>query len=197
MQYITKTNEELVQLFQKGDKKAFEVLLNRLKDDIFNYIYSHIRDEDDANDIFQDTFLKVITSLENLHYTEEGKFKNWVFRIAHNLIIDYYRKNNKMGIVSGDGENFTPFAYAKFADNKNIETFMISKQIKKKVKDLLKYLPEEQREIVIMRHFVGMSFKEIAEDLDISINTALGRMRYALINLRKIIEKYHIDLYSY
>ncbi len=197
MQYISKTNEELVKLFQEGDKKAFEVLLNRLKDDVFNYIYSHIRDEDEANDIFQDTFLKVITSLKNSHYIEEGKFKNWVFRIAHNLIIDYFRRNNKMGIVSGDGENFKPFAYAKFADNKNIETFMISKQTKKKVKDLLKYLPEEQREIVIMRHFVGMSFKEIAEDLGISINTALGRMRYALINLRKIIEKYHIDLYAY
>jgi RNA polymerase sigma factor (sigma-70 family) len=197
MQYITKSNEELVKLFQNGDVKAFEILFGRIKDDVFTYIYSHVQDEDEANDIFQETFFKVINSLKKSHYNEEGKFKNWVFRIAHNLIIDYYRKNNKMGVVSGEGEKISLFSSAKLADHKNIETQIISIQINKKVKDLLKYLPEEQREVVIMRHFVGMSFKEIAENLDISINTALGRMRYALINLRKIIKKYDIDLYAY
>ncbi len=198
MQYEKMANEQLVRLFQqKEDKQAFNTLLSRLKDDVFLYIVSHVKDEDDANDIFQDTFFKVIDSLRNGHYIEEGKFKNWVFRIAHNLIIDYHRRNNKMGIVSGENAEYSLFNDVRLSEGKTIEAQLIKKQTLKKVKNLIDYLPQDQKEIVILRIFVGMSFKEIAEKLDISINTALGRMRYALINLRKIIDKHHIDLYSY
>ncbi len=196
MLYEKLEDSKLVRLFQEGNNEAFKTLLSRYQDTIFTYIYSQVRDEDDANDIFQETFVKVISSLRENRYNEKGKFIGWVMRIAHNLIIDHFRKDNKNQVIPGENEEYNLFNVIRFSDTKNVENKIIDTQIRNKVKSLIDLLPEEQKEIVILRHFVGMNFKEIAEELDISINTALGRMRYALINLRKIIKKYNIDLYK-
>ena len=193
------TDQDLVRRYLSGDETAFEILLNRYKDRIFSYLMSLLKDRKVAEDVFQDAFFKIIKTLKKGSYNEEGKFLPWAMRIAHNLAIDYFRKGKKMPTVgqsnTGD-EDFDIFSVVTIAEN-NIEDDMIDDQIKSDVRKLLDYLPHEQREIVYLRHFKEMSFKDIADKKDISINTALGRMRYALINLRKVIEEHNVGLTVY
>lgn len=185
-------DRELISSYIQGNEASFETLLNRHKDRVYSHILMIIKDRDLADDVFQDTFIKAINTLKAGKYNEEGKFLPWVLRIAHNLVIDHFRKNKKMKMVRGD-EDYDVFATIK-QDDLTIEDGMIVDQILNDVKDLLQYLPEEQREVVQMRHYADMSFKDIAEQTGVSINTALGRMRYALINLRKLIEDKGIQL---
>jgi RNA polymerase sigma-70 factor (ECF subfamily) len=182
----------LIKSYLSGNEHSFEVLLSKHQDRVFAYINKLIKDNDLSNDIFQDTFIKVITTLKRGKYNEEGKFLPWVMRIAHNLVIDYFRKSSKMKIIGRNpshyDKDFDIFSVLELNDF-SVEDEMVIKQIHNDVRILVELLPSEQRDIVKLRHFTGMSFKDIADKKDISINTALGRMRYALINLRKIIEE--------
>lgn len=184
---------ELVQQFVSGNQSSIEVLINRHKNRVYTYIFLLVKNEHLAEDIFQDTFIKVIRSLRNGKYQDNGKFVSWVTRIAHNLVIDHFRKKKNMNTISNEQNEMDIFNSQKFSDY-TIEDNIIQHQITNDVKKLIDELPPEQREVVIMRHYMGLSFKEIAEDTGVSINTALGRMRYALINLRKIIEEKKISL---
>lgn len=186
------TDQELVRQYIDGDDKAFEVLLKRHKNQIYTKIFMLVKDDEVANDLFQDTFIKVVNTLKTGRYNEEGKFLPWVMRIAHNLAIDHFRKVKKMPLMRGDEENDVFATIAN--DELHVEDRIIQKQILGDVKALLALLPEDQRKVVIMRHYYDMSFKEIADSCDISINTALGRMRYALINLRKLVDQKNITL---
>ncbi|MFM1930904.1 MAG: hypothetical protein RL226_207 [Bacteroidota bacterium] len=186
------TDQELVRQYIDGDDKAFEVLLKRHKNQIYTKIFMLVKDDEVANDLFQDTFIKVVNTLKTGRYNEEGKFLPWVMRIAHNLAIDHFRKAKKMPLMRGDEENDVFATIAN--DELHVEDRIIQKQILGDVKALLALLPEDQRKVVIMRHYYDMSFKEIADSCDISINTALGRMRYALINLRKLVDQKNITL---
>lgn len=181
------SDRELVRMYLEGRESAFEILLQRHKNKIFTHIYIKVKDRDLAEDIFQDTFIKVINTLKAGKYNEEGKFFPWMMRIAHNLVIDYFRKSKKMPKVR-ETDEFSPFAILDNGET-GIEEGMMTNQIHNDVRSLVKMLPDEQREVVIMRHYKGMSFKDIAEATDVSINTALGRMRYALINMRKIADE--------
>lgn len=180
------SDNELVQSYLDGDFSSLEFLINRYKDKVFTYIHITVKNHHLAEDIFQDTFIKVVRSLNMGKYTDNGKFISWVMRIAHNLIIDHYRREKNMNTFSNDGAAFDLFNSAKFSED-TIEDLMINEQILSEVRDLVEELPEDQKQVVIMRHYLGLSFKEIADQTGVSINTALGRMRYALINLRKII----------
>ena len=184
----------LVRNYIEGDEKSLEVLINRHNQRISSFIYSKVLDRDIAEDIFQDTFIKVIKTLKKGSYNEEGKFLPWVMRIAHNLIIDYFRKNRRMPkFESSDDFNI----FSVISDDKlNAEGQIIKEQIDSDLSILIDELPEDQKEVLIMRIYRDMSFKEISENTGVSINTALGRMRYALINLRKIIQKNKIVLTS-
>ena len=182
----------LVKQYIGGKEKALEILINRHNQKILSFIYSKVLDRDVAEDIFQDTFIKVIKTLKKGSYSEEGKFLPWVMRIAHNLIIDHFRKNKRMPKFEGS-EEFNIFSVIK-DDKLNMEKQMIKDQIDSDLGLLIEELPEDQKEVLIMRIYKDMSFKEIAENTDVSINTALGRMRYALINLRKIVERNNIVL---
>lgn len=182
-----------VQKFIDGDQSAIEILINRHKNRVYTYIVLIVKNQHLAEDIFQDTFIKVIKSLKTGKYTENGKFVSWVLRIAHNLIIDHFRKEKLLSTTSNEDSSYDLFNSSKFSDE-NIEDQLIFQQITSDVRKLIDELPDDQREVILMRHYQGMSFKEIAEKTDVSINTALGRMRYALINLRKIIEKKNIIL---
>ena len=186
-------DNELVQQFIKGDQNSLEILIHRHKSRVFSYILLIVKNQELAEDIFQETFIKVIRSLKRGKYIENGKFVSWVLRIAHNLIIDHFRKEKLKGTVSNDSTDVDIFNSQKFSD-RTIEDQLIKSQILSEVKDLVKELPEEQQQVIYMRHYMGLSFKEIAEQTDVSINTALGRMRYALINLRKLIEKKNLVL---
>lgn len=185
-------DRELVRAYIDGSDSAFEVLLNRHKNQVFTKIFMLVKDHDIADDIFQETFIKVINTLRSGRYNEEGKFLPWVMRIAHNLSIDHFRKGKKMPAVRSDDENDVFATIAQ--EDMHVEDQMCWDQVLSDVKSLLEFLPEDQRQVVEMRHYSGMSFKEIAESCDISINTALGRMRYALINLRKVMEEKKIVL---
>jgi len=180
------SDNELVQYYLDGDYTSLEFLINRYKDKIFTYILINVKNHHLAEDIFQDTFIKVVRSLNLGKYTDNGKFISWVMRIAHNLIIDHYRRLKNMNTISNDSSEIDLFNSPKFSDE-NIEDIMINEQILSEVRVLVEELPDDQRQVVIMRHYLGLSFKEIADQTGVSINTALGRMRYALINLRKII----------
>jgi len=184
---------ELIMRFVKGEQSCFEELINRHKNKVFAYISLYIRDQALAEDIFQDTFLKVIQSVKSGRYYDNGKFISWVMRIAHNLIIDHFRRIKQMNTVSNDNYESDIFNSRKFADD-NIEDDLIRRQVQKDIRNMITHLPDDQREVVILRHYAGLSFKEIAEITDVSINTALGRMRYALINLRKIMDEKKISL---
>ncbi len=186
-------DNELVQRFISGDQISLEILIQRHKGRVFSYILLIVRKQELAEDIFQETFIKVIRSLKKGKYTENGKFVSWVLRISHNLIIDYFRKEKLKGIVSNDSLDVDIFNSQKFSED-TIEDQMINTQILSEVKDLIQELPEDQQQVIVMRHYLDLSFKEIAEQTDVSINTALGRMRYALINLRKLVEKKNLIL---
>lgn len=184
----------LVSAYISGSEKAFEVLLMRHKDKIYRFIYMKVRDGALAQDIFQDTFIKIVNTLKTGSYNEEGKFLPWAMRIAHNLIIDYFRKNNKVRMISESSsqrDDFNVFHTIKLEDE-NVQDEMTRLELEKQMVDLIEHLPDSQKDILKKRIFKEMSFKDIAEDEDISINTALGRMRYALINLRKLIEKHQM-----
>jgi len=182
----------LVKNYIKGDEKALEILISRHNQRISSFIYSKVLNRDVTEDIFQDTFIKVIKTLKKGSYSEEGKFLPWVMRIAHNLIIDYFRKNKRMPMFEGS-DDFNIFSV--IGDDKlNAEKQLIKNQIDSDLKILVEELPDDQKEVLVMRIYKDMSFKEISENTGVSINTALGRMRYALINMRKIIEKNNIVL---
>jgi RNA polymerase sigma-70 factor (ECF subfamily) len=195
------SDQELIRSYLEGNDLSFEIILTRYKDRIFSYLMSLVKNRKIAEDIFQDVFFKIIRTLKKGSYNEEGKFLPWAMRIAHNLAIDHFRKIKKMPTVSqnpskNDDDDFDIFSILNMQES-SIEDDMIEEQIHKDVRNIIDYLPEEQREIIILRHFKEMSFKDIAEKKDISINTALGRMRYALINLRKIIENNKVNLTVY
>ncbi len=193
--FITNTlnDNELVQQFIQGDKNSLEILIRRHKNRVFSYILLIVKNQELAEDIFQETFIKVIRSLKKGKYIENGKFVSWVLRISHNLIIDHFRKEKLKGTVSNDSSEVDIFNSQKFSEA-TIEDQLVYNQILLEVKELINELPEDQQQVIFMRHYMGLSFKEIAEQTDVSINTALGRMRYALINMRKLIEKKNLAL---
>ncbi|HZH70568.1 MAG TPA: sigma-70 family RNA polymerase sigma factor [Flavobacteriaceae bacterium] len=188
----TSSDALLVNAYINGNEKALSQLIERHKQRLYSFRYSKVLDRDVTEDIFQDTFIKVINTLKKGNYNEEGKFLPWVMRIAHNLIIDHFRKNTRMPKFENN-DDFNIFSV--LSDNElNIEKRMIKSQVEEDVQKLILELPEDQKEVLIMRIYKDMSFKEISEQTGVSINTALGRMRYALINLRKVIEKNNIIL---
>ena len=182
----------LVSNYIRGFEASLEILIKKHKQRLYSFIFSKIQDRDITEDIFQDTFIKVIRTFKRGNYNEQGKFLPWVMRISHNLIIDYFRKSNRMRLFKNTDE-FDIFSVISDG-NLNAEKQLIKEQVLSDVKELVKELPQEQREVLEMRIYKDMSFKEISENTGVSINTALGRMRYALINLRKIIEKNKIIL---
>ncbi len=186
------TDVELVRHYTNGNEQAFELLLHRHKRKVWSHIFLMVRDREVTEDLFQDAFIKVVHHLKEGRYNEEGKFLPWVMRIAHNLVIDHFRRNKKMPLVRSTD------VYDVFATHsqpgKNVEEQLVNLQIDADVRNLIDRLPPEQKEVVVMRTYLGMSFKEIAEHTDVSINTALGRMRYALINMRKLIKQHGMQL---
>ncbi|HUH47241.1 MAG TPA: sigma-70 family RNA polymerase sigma factor [Arenibacter sp.] len=182
----------LVKDYMNGDEKALEILINRHNRRLSSFIYSKVQDREITEDIFQDTFIKVIRTLKRGSYNEEGKFLSWVMRISQNLIIDYYRKSKRMPKFEGN-RDFNVFSLIT-DDKLNAEKQLIKDQIDMDLRVIIQELPKEQLDVLEMRIYKEMSFKEISENTGVSINTALGRMRYALINLRKIIEKHNIVL---
>lgn len=182
----------LVNSYISGNEAALETLIKRHQSRIFGFIYSKVGDRDLADDIFQDTFIKVIRTLKSNAYNEEGKFLPWVMRIAHNLIVDHFRHNKKMPLYR-ETEEFSIFSVMT-DDSLTIENKLISDQVTMDLRQLVEELPADQKEVLTMRLYQDMSFKEISEATGVSINTALGRMRYAVINLRKVIDKHQIIL---
>jgi RNA polymerase sigma factor (sigma-70 family) len=189
-------DQELVQAYIKGDQSAIEILINRHRSKVYTYILLTIKNQQLAEDLFQETFIKVIQSLRGGKYRDNGRFLSWVIRIAHNLIIDHFRKEKQMNSVSNDDSEVDLFNSKKLSDS-NIEELIVNSQIKAEIRTLINELPDDQREVVLLRHYGELSFKEIAEQTDVSINTALGRMRYALINLRKLIKEKNLSLTVY
>lgn len=187
-------DQQLVSIYLDGGEQAFEVLLLRHKDKIYRTIYNKVRERELAEDIFQETFVKVINTLKLGNYNEEGKFLPWAMRIAQNLVIDHFRKASRMKMIgerSSKSDEFNIFSVLKLED-RNIEQSITRDELEQQMLQLVDYLPETQKDIIMKRIFQDLSFKEIADMEDISINTALGRMRYALINLRKMIEKHQL-----
>lgn len=186
------SDQQLVSRYISGSEDALAALIDRHKDRVFGYIMKSVRDRGLAEDMFQDVFIKAIQTLKKGAYNEEGKFLPWIMRIAHNLMIDHFRKNKRMPTYSGS-DDFDIFDVIG-SDEKNVVETLVEQDINTDLRALIDELPKEQREIVLLRHFCEMSFKDIAEEKNISINTALGRMRYALINLRKMMEERNIKL---
>ena len=187
------TDEQLVSSYASGNNEAFDVLLRRHQERIFNYIFRITKNEDIANDIFQDTFVKAIMTIKQGRYTENGKFPAWITRIAHNLIIDFYRQEKSENLQSCDIEEVDVLNKKELSES-TIEDNIITEQIHSDVKTLVEILPESQREVLVMRYYQNMSFKEIADSTGVSINTALGRMRYAILNMRRIAQEKDIVL---
>lgn len=192
MGYSETPDARLISLYIAGSEIALEVLIKRHQAKIYGFIFSKVSDADLADDIFQDTFIKVIHTLKGGKYNEEGKFLPWVMRIAHNLVMDFYRKQKRTQVIN-DSQDKPLFAFLSDAGD-SIEKLMINEQIEKDLKFLIQELPNDQKQVVLMRIYQNLSFKEIAEQTDVSINTALGRMRYALLNLRKLIQDKNIIL---
>jgi len=192
MNVKTISDQDLIHNYLAGDDKSFEILLNRHKNKIYTQIYLFVKDHDLAEDIFQEVFIKIIDTLRKGKYNHEGKFLQWAMRISYNLCVDHFRRSKRRTKVS-PSETFDIFDVLEVKDD-NMETTMIKSQTYTKVRELVDMLPAEQREVVILRHYADMSFKEIAALTRVSINTALGRMRYALINIRKMIEENPIQL---
>lgn len=194
MVHATMSDSSLIQLYIAGKEQALEVLIQKHQSKIFGFIYSKVGDRDLANDIFQDTFIKVIHTFKANRYNEEGKFLPWVIRISHNLVIDHFRREKRMR-MQRDTNDFSVFDFI-MDDSPIIEKALIKSQIDESMQFLIDGLPDDQKEVLCMRIYQDLSFKEIAEQTDVSINTALGRMRYALINLRKIIEQRNVILFD-
>ncbi|MDR1161990.1 MAG: sigma-70 family RNA polymerase sigma factor [Tannerellaceae bacterium] len=189
----TMADEELVVLYAKGENAAFDVLLNRYKSSIHSYIYFIVRNRDLTEDIFQETFVKVIMTIKQGRYTENGKFKAWITRIAHNLIIDYFRQERSENTVSNDEVEVDLFNNIKLCDG-TIEDMIVRNQVLSDIKKLIQHLPDSQREVLEMRYYQDLSFKEIADITGVSINTALGRMRYAILNMRRLATENQMEL---
>ncbi|MDR3251756.1 MAG: sigma-70 family RNA polymerase sigma factor [Tannerella sp.] len=187
------TDEALVELYAFGNNSAFDVLLNRYKKSIHSYIFYIVRNQELTEDIFQDTFLKVIMNIKQGRYTDNGKFKAWITRIAHNLIIDNYRLERNENTISNDEVEVDLLNDMRLCDT-NIEEEMVQEQVYSDVKKLVRFLPENQREVIEMRYYRDMSFKEIADMTGVSINTALGRMRYAIMNMRRMADEHRVEL---
>ena len=187
-------DSDLITSYINGNEKAFETLLLRHKDRVYRYIYSKLKDGQLSNDIFQDTFVKVVNTMKLGNYNEEGKFLPWCMRIAHNLVIDHFRRQNKMRMISETSPFDSTYSIFQKIDSgeKNYIEKTTQEELENQMVSIIDHLPEVQKEIIKLRIFRDMSFKEIAELKDISINTALGRMRYALINMRKLIEKHNL-----
>lgn len=192
MNALTPSDKELIRDYLSGRESSLEKIILRHKDKLYAYIFTMVKCHQTTDDIFQDTFIKVIHTLKVGSYNEEGKFIHWVTRIAHNLIIDHFRRNNRMPIQSQKDDQ-DPFERI-YLPSPSVEDLLIEEQIHKDVKALVEELPEDQKEVLKMRHYMGMSFKDIADSTDVSINTALGRMRYAIINLRKFATERDIIL---
>lgn len=190
---IQLTDKQLVQLFVEGNNEAFEVLLNKYKSRVYTYIFLIVRNKELTEDIFQDTFIKAITNIRQGRYVESGRFLGWVNRIAHNLIIDYFRKKKNENTFSTDGLEYDYVNNSEHVE-KSVEDVISNEQVLRDVVHMIDYLPDAQKKVVKMRYFEELSFKEIAERTDVSINTALGRMRYALMNMRKIAAEKNIYL---
>ena len=184
------TDNELIMRYREGDAACFEVLLDRYQSKVYGYIFSVVKDKETADDIFQDTFYKVIVTINSDQYKDENKFVHWVMRIAHNLIVDHFRRNNKMPLMPNRPENDV-LDNIKFPDD-NAELVMMKKQTSQNIRRLVKMLPPEQRRVVILRHYGHCDFKDIAARTGVSINTALGRMRYAIINLRRLAKEHNM-----
>lgn len=189
----TFTDDQLVAMYAEGNNEAFDSLLNRHQQRVYSYILHIVKDEELADDIFQETFVKAIMTIKQGRYTESGKFSAWISRIAHNLIIDFYRQEKSENTVSADNEDTDLLNRRDLCDD-NIEDQMVTEQIHTDIRRLIKALPESQREVLIMRYYKDMSFKEIADATGVSINTALGRMRYAIMNMRRIADENRIIL---
>lgn len=186
-------DDDLIALYVEGNDKAFDIVLDRYKDRLFSYIFFIVKDQEMSEDIFQETFIKAIVTIKNDRYTANGKFYNWMTRIAHNLIFDHFRSEKNDNTVSCEGSEYDLLNNANLCDD-NIETDMINMQIIEDLRRMVERLPQNQREIVMMRFYGDLSFKEIAELTGTSINTALGRMRYAILNLRKMAAENNITL---
>ncbi len=182
------SDEQLVTLFAEGNNQAIDILIQRHKRRVYSYLLLLVKDKELAEDFFQDTFIKAIRSIQSGNYNDEGHFASWISRIAHNLVIDHFRKQKNYKEVSNEDGEYDLFNNAKFCES-NIEDEILKKQNAVDIRGLIKQLPDEQRQLVIMRVYLDMSFKEIAESTGVSINTALGRMRYAIINLRKLMKE--------
>ena len=189
----SETDETLVAMYANGNNDAFDALLERYKQTIHSYIYFSVRDYDLTEDLFQETFMKVITTIRQGRYTESGRFKAWITRIAHNLIIDHFRQERNENTISNDEVAVDLFNDMRFSD-KRIEEMLVNKQVFEDVKKMIRFLPANQREVLEMRYYEELSFKEIAARTSVSINTALGRMRYAILNMRRMMAENRIEL---
>ena len=189
----TMTDEKLVKLYSQGNNEAFDVLIERHKDKLYAYIFHAVKDADVANDIFQETFIKAIMTINQGRYVENGKFPAWISRIAHNLIIDFFRQEKSENLQSCDLED-VDILNRKELSEETVEDSIVMHQIRADIRRIIKALPESQQEVLLMRYYKNMSFKEIADATNVSINTALGRMRYAILNMRKIAEENNIIL---
>lgn len=186
------SDQELIKRYLLGNEASLEIIINRHKDRVFGYIFKIVKCQQIADDLFQDTFIKVINTLKSGLYNEEGKFIHWVMRIAHNIIIDYFRKKKRIPIKENSSDRDT-FEMLNLR-TESIEDILIIDQIHNDIRQLIEFLPKEQKEVLILRHYTGMSFKDIAEETQVSINTALGRMRYAILNIRKLVDENKISL---
>ena len=187
------TDDRLVKMYVDGDCKAFDVLIERYKNRVYTYIFHQVRDEYISDDIFQETFVKAIITIKQGRYVENGKFLAWITRIAHNLIIDYFRQEKSENLQSCDDQEVNILNRRELSED-TIEDDMVLSQIHADVRNLVQALPETQREVLMMRYYKNMSFKEIADSTNVSVNTALGRMRYAILNMRRLAEENHVTL---
>ncbi len=185
------SDNELIVRYQDGDSSCFEALLERYQAKVYGYIFSVVKDKETADDIFQDTFYKVIVTINSGQYKDENKFVHWVMRIAHNLIVDHFRRNNKMPMVPNKADGTDVVDNLKVQDD-NVEHIIMKKQTSQNIRKLVRMLPPEQRRVVILRHYGKCDFKDIAARTGVSINTALGRMRYAIINLRRLAQEHNM-----
>ena len=190
---IKQTDEQLVAAYANGNNEAFDTLLNRHQTQVFSYIMRIVRNRDLANDIFQETFVKAITTIRQGRYTDAGKFGAWVNRIAHNLVIDFYRQEKSENTTSTDEGEMDILNRADLSEG-TVEDVIVNEQIRKDVRRIIRELPKTQRDVLVMRYYRNLSFKQIADMTGVSINTALGRMRYALINMRRIAKERNIAL---